>query len=517
MESTQHAGKPATCQEFASSRRFAAWRSLAICYLQKPTFVFGGLAILLATQILPWWGPTPDASCYLSMARSVADGGPMTNLGSPKLHYAPGYAILISPAFLVSERPFWLLTLMQWGFAMLLMWGVYRWATRWFPAGALWITALVMANVGFWVLARLTLSEIAFMAALMGNANALDRLSAAKTRRETIGWTLVAALGVVGLSMIRPVGIFIVAGYGCVTLRAAFVRQIPWLRALATTLAIGLPATAAVLAFISYERNMAAALGPNASSTYLDEFRRPEMTLAGQLLEGARLRISEFGRMTVPGMNKAYARTGQWLNVNMFIYIPLFIALAWSWWQIARRECSALFWLLPFYTALYLGYPSEQGTRYMIPLLPIVAACVWRLACLAPRERQPRILGCLVALHLCVTLGTSLTETAKLYGQQSLWADVDALMVEISRSPQPLVTCGAPHGIWELSQVSGNRPVEWIGDPKQLTNYHGWVISAVDYDLGPGFVETARAGKLKLMTRDDTQTAKNGDGGTAIK
>jgi hypothetical protein len=494
--------------ESSFARHLAAWQSLAICYLQKPAFVLVGLAALLATQVLPWWGPTPDASCYLSMARSVAEGGPMTNLGSPKLHYAPGYPILISPAFLVSERPFWLLALMQWGFATLFMWGVYRWAVRWFPSGALWITALVMVNVGFWALARLTLSEMAFMAALMASANALDRLSAGTTRREIICWALVAALGVVAVSMIRPVGIFIVAGYGCVTLRAAWTRQIPWLRAFATTMAIGLPATAAVLAFISYETSMANSLGPDAT-TYLDEFRRPEMSLAGQLLEGARLRISEFGRMTVPGMNKAYARTGQWLNVNMFIYIPLFVALMWSWWQIARRECSAMFWVLPFYFALYLGYPSEQGTRYMIPLLPIVAACVWRLACLAPRTRQPRILGCLVALHLCVTLGASLTETVKLYGQQSLWADVDTLMERINRDPLPLVACGAPQGSWELSQASGNRPVEWTNDPKRLTNHNGWVISAVDYDLGPGFVETARAGKLKLLSHAATQTANS--------
>lgn len=488
-------------------RKIADWRLLAVCYLQRPAFVLGAMAFLLLTQVLPWWGPTPDASCYLSMARSVADGGPMTNLGSPKLHYAPGYAILISPAFLVGDRPFWLLALFQWAFAILFMLGLYRWALRWFPAGALWITALVMVNVGFWTLARLTLSEMAFMALLMGNVNALDRLSAATNRRPIVLWTLVAALGVLGLSMIRPVGIFIVAGYGCVALRMTWTRRIAWLRAFATTLVIGLPATAAVLAFIEYENRMAAALGPEASITYLEEFRRPDMSLAGQLLEGARLRISEFGRMTVPGMHKAYARAGQWLNVNMFIYIPLFVALVWSWRQIARRECSALFWLLPFYFALYLGYPSEQGTRYMIPLLPIVTACVWQLTCVAPRERQVRILGCLVALHLCVTLGTSLTDTVKLYGQQPLWADVDSLMERIDRNPLPLVTCGAPQGIWELSQVSGNRPVKWIGDAKQLNGHTGWVISASDYDLGPGFVETARAGRLKLMSREVTQTA----------
>ena len=111
------------------------------------------------------------------MARSVADGRTDDRTSARRSCITlPGYPILISPAFLIGDRPFLVLAWMQWGFAVLFMLGVYHWARRWFPTGALWITALVMVNVGFWLLARLTLSEMAFMAALMGNVNAVDRL-----------------------------------------------------------------------------------------------------------------------------------------------------------------------------------------------------------------------------------------------------------------------------------------------------------------------------------------------------
>lgn len=486
----------------------ARFRALATHYLQQPRFVLCALALLLATQVVPWWGPTPDASCYLSIARSMAAGGPITNLGSPKLHYSPGYPALISPAFLTGDRPFLLLAFMQWGFTVLLMLGIYRWATRWFPTGALWITALVMVNVGLWILARCTLSEMAFMATLMGCANALDRLSAATARRDVILWTLIAALGVTIVSLIRPVGVLIVAGYGSLALLMAYKHTIGWTRAITTTFAIGLPASAAVLAFLVYETRIAKVAAPTDSVTYLDEFHVPDVSLASQLVEGARLRITEIGRIVMPGMNKAYGQPRQWLNVNMFIYTPLFLALCWSWWRIVRDGPNALLLFLPFYFGLHVCYPADQGTRYLVPLAPLLAACVWRLALLAPPARQVRVLGTIVALHLCVTLAVSVRETAQLYDEQPRWAAVDQLMEIIEREPAALVTCGAPEGVWEMTQISGNRPVHWIADPKRLANHTGWVIAATNYDLGQEFVEHARAGELKLLKRDSTNTAK---------
>ena len=45
--------------------------------------------------------------------------------GAAHLWYFPGYSILLSPLYLVSERPFWLVSAFQWTSAILFMVGVY--------------------------------------------------------------------------------------------------------------------------------------------------------------------------------------------------------------------------------------------------------------------------------------------------------------------------------------------------------------------------------------------------------
>ena len=105
-------------------------------------------------------------------------------MGSPKLHYPPGYPLLTSPLFWFSERPLVGLLIMQWLCAVVFMVGVYRWARRWFAGGELWITALAMANVVLWIHARSTLSELPFMALLVWTANFMDQLIGAEEDRS---------------------------------------------------------------------------------------------------------------------------------------------------------------------------------------------------------------------------------------------------------------------------------------------------------------------------------------------
>ena len=66
-------------------------------------------AALLATQIDPYWWPRVDGSQYVSIAGSMWSGDGPRAFGSPHLFFAPGYPLLISPAFLVSDKPFLLI------------------------------------------------------------------------------------------------------------------------------------------------------------------------------------------------------------------------------------------------------------------------------------------------------------------------------------------------------------------------------------------------------------------------
>ncbi len=139
----------------------------------RPKTALAVTAILLATQIGPWWYATKDSSSYLSIARSVAHGRGLTNLGSPHLWFAPGYSVILSPLFLVSDRPLLAISIVGWLLAVAYMAGVYVWARRAVPPAAIWIAMLSVLNTLLWVNLRRPLSEAAFVCGCLWTVNAL--------------------------------------------------------------------------------------------------------------------------------------------------------------------------------------------------------------------------------------------------------------------------------------------------------------------------------------------------------
>ena len=91
----------------------------------RPKIALVATAILLATQIGPWWYATSDSKGYLSIARSLANGHGLTNLGSPHIWFAPGYPVILSPLFLLSDRPFLAISIVTWLLAVAYLAGVY--------------------------------------------------------------------------------------------------------------------------------------------------------------------------------------------------------------------------------------------------------------------------------------------------------------------------------------------------------------------------------------------------------
>ncbi len=479
-----------------------AWPPKLVQVAGQPKVLLTALAVLLATQIVPWWGPTRDGSSYVSIARSIAQPGPITNLGSPKLHYSPGFPVLISAAFFSADRPWLLLSLLQWAFGVAFMLGLYCWSRRWFGSGALWITALVMVNASLWMHARTTLSEVAFMAALIWTANAADQLVAARGGRAICAWTAGVALAVLALGLIRPVGILLVAGYGTVVLCAAWQRQTSWLRALATTFAIGMPGALAVVGVIAYEAQMATQVSNARTATYLHEFRSETDSLPAQLVEGLRTRTSEIGRLVVPGMHKAYSRPGQWLHPNNLIYLPLFGGLLWAWWRLARGGGNSLWMMAPFYFALHVAYPVDQGTRYMLPLLPLFAVGIWWLIDRLPR-RQHAVLCSLIFLQLIVTAGTSARGIWQLHQLDAHWAALDTFANAIYGDDLSVLVYGGPTGLAEMAQVAVNRPINATKNDRRLLENFDWVIVTNETETVPGYVVASQQGELKLLRRSD--------------
>lgn len=93
--------------------------------LARPALWLAIFAALLAIQIHSSWRPLPDSAGYLSIARNLAHGQGLMRLGQRHIYYAPGYPLAISPAYLFSDHPFLLISVLQWGFATATMLGIY--------------------------------------------------------------------------------------------------------------------------------------------------------------------------------------------------------------------------------------------------------------------------------------------------------------------------------------------------------------------------------------------------------
>lgn len=182
-----------------------------------------------------------------------------------------------------------------------------------------------------------------------------------------------ASLSLVALSTVRLAGlVFVAAFWAAAALRS---RREPIVWPLQTcALFIGLPAVLAAFWLLQSDRVM----------PQLVRFQHPALpaspgALGVQILEGLRLRIGEVGRLVIPGMFKSYGPPGDWLNPNMIAFLPLFSAVGWGWWLMSRRNQDVALLAVPFYFGLFVFWPYDQGTRYFLPLLPMMLLSLWAL------------------------------------------------------------------------------------------------------------------------------------------
>ena len=352
---------------------------------------------LFAIQIGRLWYATPDAAGYLSIVRSIAQNHVAANFGNSQPYYSIGYPLLISPAFLIDERPFLVVSLMHFFWAIVLIFGVYCWARRCLPEGAFWITSLTVVNVSVWDLYRRPLSEISFMAVLMLSVNLSDKIWRSETIRRRIGWIACVTLLTTLLALIRPVGIMVVAGFGLASARSAMAGRIRWAQAVVTTLAIGVPASAALAAMINHDRIEANRSG---NISYVHQIVDNDTTPVEQIVEGIRTQVSDIGRLLMPGMYKCFNHRGSWFNANMMVYVPLCVLIGLGWKRLFVATNDVLVLTLPWYMLVYVVWPYDQSTRYVAPMLPVWVASLWHVfGRLEPKYRR---------ILYGITLGTRL-------------------------------------------------------------------------------------------------------------
>lgn len=361
-------------------------------------------AILLAIQISPLWYPTPDATTYLSIARSIAVSHRLSNLGGTHLGYPPGYPLLISPAFLISSRPFLILSIIHWMMALLFMVAVYHWTRRFAPDAAVLLTGLAVVNAAFWIYYRRPLSEIAFMAVMMWAVLALDFALDSETVYSSAIRTAAGAALVIVLALIRETGVLLAAGFAFAVVLAIRDGSLRWGRGLIMAATMAGPAIAAVAAFMIYDLATARSAPSAVFGTHLSGFIDTATPIHTRVIEGLRLRISEVGRLLVPGMFKAYSGHGQWLHVDTLIYLAVFAVVVLGWIRLLHRRREVLAATAPFYFGLYAMWAFDADTRYLLPLLALLFACVWFAVEPFTRWRM-RFLTLLLLAHLGVAMG----------------------------------------------------------------------------------------------------------------
>jgi hypothetical protein len=469
----------------------------------RTAWLLGGLLLLFAVQISPVWYPTSDAAGYLSIARNLGQNHLLANCGRPQVYYSPGYPLLISPCFLNGPAPFWLLSLAQWLFMGVFLWGVYLWASRLAGQGALLVTALTAVNVSLWDVYRRTLSEVAFMAVMIWLVNLLNSTNnprvGASLRRALCQWIL-ATLLMAFLALIRPAGILFAGGFALARFPWTRRGELSWKRAVGVPLAVGMPAVLVLAAFIVHDRAMAE---PRGSQTYLNQVLDPDQTPVEQLVEGARLRLSEIGRLVVPGMWKAYDERGSWLTLNMLIFLPIAMVFAVGWARLVRSACDVLAWTFPLYAALYMVWPYDQGTRFFTPLLPLLWLCLWQ-ALARFLSARTRFFSVTAAAHLAVALGFWLAvDLPKARAAHRHWPAVRALARIMGHDSRPGLVSARLNNVDLLLQIELDRPVRVYGNGA-IPQENLWLIISREEPIPEGFDTHAEAGGLVLLGRGNT-------------
>ncbi|MEA2624062.1 MAG: hypothetical protein QOD06_107 [Candidatus Binatota bacterium] len=457
------------------------------------TFVL--LALLLAAQVSPWWMPTPDAAMFLSVARSVAGGDGLRAFGEARLGHPPGYALLIAPAFWLGERPFLAIAILHWILAVLLMIGVHRWARRFAPEGALLLAALVMVNVSLWIHFRRTLAELAFMTGSVWTVEAMNRVFSARGRPEAARSGVAAALLLAVTTLVRETGVLLAVGF----VIAAAVRatrsgatnrwRVP--AAAIVLLAVG---SAVAVTFTMRERATGVGL-QGVVGTHLDGLLDPRIPLGPRVAEGLRLRTSEVGRLLVPGMFKAYG--DRWFDWNTALYVPLAMLIAAGWWRLVRCWPDPWAFALPFHFAAYSVWGFDAGTRYLLPVLPVLWAAVWFLL---PRRPRVPILSALLTAHVAVSIGYTLTrEIPRARACDRDWPAVDRLAEGLRGAEGRIVLSDLPECTGLMLVFALDRHVPATSPDRRRDA--DWIVDRPEAPIPPGFVMRERAGAYRLLAR----------------
>jgi hypothetical protein len=390
-------------------------QSLADWIERHPKTILFLLWAFLAMQISPHLALNPDGVAYMSIARSVVQHGKLARLGSIHLRYSPGYPISLVPVFYFGRNPFLDIQFFNLAFAAVFIVTTYLWLSRYDAKMALWSTALVMVNVAWWDFFRRASAEMVFMPILMAAAIALA-IASQTSQPKIFRRAMIASVALIMLEcFIRQIGVFLSLGFAAAMLAQAIRHRVTWKRAILSSAIVGFAAVAVCSILVAYDDLTAHAdHGDYQSVTYTqltqNSFRSPD---AG-IIEGLRRQTAEIGRLIIPAAWKIYAQPGQWLNIDTLVYLIASIPVAIGWFILSKRTLDPLALMFFFYFVFCVSFPFDSGTRYTIPMLPVIAASLWLIFARLPQPLGRDLFMIYIFVHFCVSVGFWLDNSASI-------------------------------------------------------------------------------------------------------
>ncbi len=403
----------------------------------------------------------------------------------------------MSLAFFQQSPPFLTISIINWIMAVLFMVGLYRWTYRLAAEAAPLLTGLTMLNVTFWIYYRRTLTELAFITVMIWTVNTLDKALEEQSASERALFTAIGCVLAVYLSMIREVGVLIVAAFGAALCVYVYQKRIRLRDAFAMIAGVAVPAAAAVLAFIVYD--FSTYQGPRSFfATHLSGFLNPRMPFKELIPEGIRLQISAIGRIMIPGMFKAYAQS--WASLDTVIYLFATAIIAIGWIRLLRRHVEVLAYTLPLYLGLYSVWGFDADTRYILPMLPILVVSFWYWL-ETYRDFRLTIATVLLIANLGVAIGYwRAIELPRSRECNEQWPEVTRIVRTIDSDPGPVVAADqVPECLRLMLSFTLDRPVIDLSNDAEAVQTSKWLLAnAKDHDPA-GYREDSQIAAYKLL------------------
>lgn len=195
------------------------------------------------------------------------------------------------------------------------------------------------------------------------------------------------------------------------------------------------------------------------------------------ILTGIHKRISDIGRLLVPGMFKTYSTNESWLHVTMIFYIPIFIGIMFAWFKQIRTKSDMLLWGLIPYVMLHVVYSKyDDGARFLTPMLPVLMLLIWWFFGLYKSLQHWLILALFVA-HAGVMIGLAIHEQPKLVAIENQWQTAAKCAQFIKDDPGIAISLGDVNGLELQINVLANNNVYRKRKLKELALYNPrWII-----------------------------------------